>query len=65
MRRYIFKNEIWSVDGALGEGYDLSETNSLEDFLSGKIIELNEEQILFMEQNPSASTMEIYNCARS
>ena len=63
MRRYIFKNEIWSVDGALGEGYDLSETNSLEDFLSGKIIELNEEQILFMEQNPSASTMEIYNCA--
>ncbi|MDP3399114.1 MAG: DUF4376 domain-containing protein [Bacteroidales bacterium] len=62
MKYYIQNNDIYSVDEALTEGYDLSKTGSIEDLQSGKIIELNEAQIDFYNAYPAASTIEIFNC---
>ena len=63
MRYYIQKNKFYEVDGALGEGYDLSVDNTLEDLQAGKVIELNEQQKAFALSNPFASAIEIYLCA--
>ena len=63
MKYYIQRNDKYSVDEALTEGYDLSKTGSIEDFQSGKIIELNEAQIAFYNAYPAASTIEIFNCS--
>ncbi|PKO97085.1 MAG: hypothetical protein CVU12_02110 [Bacteroidetes bacterium HGW-Bacteroidetes-7] len=63
MKYYIQRNDIYSVDEALTEGYDLSKTGCLEDFRAGKIIELNEAQIAFYNAYPGASTIEIFNCS--
>jgi hypothetical protein len=63
MKYYIQRNDIYSVDDALTEGYDLSRTGSIEDFQAGKIIELNDAQIDFYNAYPAASTIEIFNCS--
>ena len=63
MKYYIQNQQLYKVRTALGEGYDLSETNSLEDFQAGKIVELNTEQIEFYKANKSATTQEIWDCA--
>jgi len=63
MKYYIQKSNIYNIDGeALGEGYDLSSTKTLDEFQAGKVIELNNEQTEFMLLNPSATTIEIFNC---
>lgn len=63
MKYYIQKSNIYNIDGeALGEGYDLSSTKTLDEFQAGKVIELNNEQTEFMLLYPSASTIEIFNC---
>lgn len=58
---YIQYNEFYTLDEKLGEGYNLSETNSLDDFKAGKIILLNDSQIAFKEANPNATTEEVFN----
>lgn len=63
MKYYIQNNQLYKVRTALGEGYDLSETNSLVDFQAGKIITLNAEQIEFYKANRNATTQEIFDCA--
>ena len=63
MKYYIQNQQLYKVRTALGEGYDLSETNSLEDFQVGKIITLNAEQIEFYKANRNATTQEIFDCA--
>ena len=63
MKYYIQNQQLYKVRTALGEGYDLSETNSLEDFQAGKIVELTPEQIEFYKANRNATTQEIFDCA--
>lgn len=63
MKYYTQNSQLYKVRTALGEGYDLSETNSLEDFQAGKIITLNAEQIEFYKANRNATTQEIFDCA--
>ena len=62
MKYYIQNNQLYKVRTALGEGYDLSETNSLEDFQAGKIITLSTEQIEFYKANRNATAKEIFDC---
>lgn len=62
MKYYIQRKDIYSVDEALTEGYDLSKTGTIDDFQAGKIIELNEAQIAFYNAYTTASTIEIFNC---
>ena len=63
MKHYIQNSDIYTIDGeALGDGYELSATKTLDDFQAGKVIELNNEQTEFMLLYPSASTIEIFNC---
>jgi len=63
MKYYIQNQQLYKVRTALGEGYDLSQTNSLEDFQAGKIITLTPEQIEFYKANRNATTQEIWDCA--
>lgn len=60
---YIQNNEFYTLSDALGKGYDLSKTNSREDFKAGKIILLNEAQSAFKELHPFATTLEVFNLA--
>lgn len=55
-------NKYFNLTEPLGEGYDISEVGTFEDFLSGKIILLSERQNAFLFDNPEASTLEIFNC---
>lgn len=59
---YIQNNDIFKLNNPLGDGYNLSLDNSEEDFLSGKIIELNDEQKDFLQKNKNVSTREILKC---
>ena len=63
MKYYIQNEQLYKVSTALGEGYDLSKTGSIEDFRAGKIIELTPEQIEFYKANRNATTQEIWDCA--
>ena len=60
---YIQKDKFYEMTSPLGKGYDLSETNSIEDFKVGRIILLNEAQVAFKEANPKANTLEVFNMA--
>lgn len=59
---YIQNNEIFKLDTPLGVGYNLSIDNSEEEFLAGKIIELNAVQKDFLQKNKNVSTSEIFKC---
>ena len=62
---YIQNNVFYTLSATetLGEGYNLSETNSLDDFKAGKIILLSADQESFKKGNPDATTLEVYNMA--
>lgn len=62
MKYYIQNTEIYSVEYELGEGYNLSANNSVEDFQAGKIVSLSDKQVAFLQLNPGASTLEILQC---
>lgn len=62
MNYYIQKNTIYKVNDELKEGYDLSKDNSFIDYLNGKIVKLNEDQISFYKKYPHSSIEEIYAC---
>ena len=55
-KKYIYKNRIVTAD--LPDGYAVS--NKLEDNTSIHV-ELSDEQVAFLEANPEASMMEVWN----
>lgn len=58
--KYIQNKSFYDVQGELGPGYNISETSSLEDFQSGKIILLTDQQVAFLDAHPGASTIEVF-----
>ena len=62
MKYYIQNTKIYTVEEELKEGYNLSKDNSFIDYLNGKIVKLNNEQISFYKKYPQSSIDEIYNC---
>ena len=62
MKYYIQNTKIYTVEDELKEGYNLSKDNSFIDYLNGKIVKLNDEQISFYKKYPQSSIDEIYNC---
>lgn len=58
---YIQEGKIFETIGSLGEGYDLSVTCSYDDYLAGKIIKLNQEQVDFYINNPKATAAEVFH----
>lgn len=65
MTYYIYNNEIWRINGTLGAGYDVSTTNSENDFLLGKIIKLNQQQTDFHLTHSDASSQEVFYCRKN
>lgn len=62
MKYYIQNKEVYILDKPLGEGYDLSENNTIDDLKAGKIILLSKKQINFLNSNPNARNEEVFNC---
>lgn len=62
MKYYIQNNEVYIVEKPLGEGYDLSENNTIDDLKAGKIILLSKKQITFLNAHPKATNEEVFNC---
>lgn len=65
MKYYIHYNEIWHINGTLGVGYDVSTINTEEDYLAGKIINLNQQQTDFHLAHPDVSAKEVFYCRKN
>lgn len=59
MNKYIKDGQILEFIFELDEKYNVG--SSYEDYQNGKFVKLSEEQISFMESNPTASISEVWN----
>lgn len=59
MNKYIKDGQILEFSFELDEKYNVG--SSYEDYQNGKFVKLSEEQISFMESNPTASISEVWN----
>ncbi len=60
MYYYLLNSGVVSLVEALNDTYCIG--NTYDDYLSGKIIQLSDEQFNFSTQNPDASAQEIMQC---
>ena len=59
MNKYIKDGQFIEFSFELDEKYNVG--SSYEDYQNGKFVKLSEEQISFMESNPTASISEVWN----
>ena len=62
MKYKYFKNgEIVDIDFELDSNYNIG--TSWSDYIDGKFVPLSQEQLLFLQNNPSASLKEVFDMA--
>jgi hypothetical protein len=59
MNKYIKDGQFIEFSFELDEKYNVG--SSYEDYQNGKFVKLSDEQISFMESNPTASISEVWN----